>query len=177
MTAKKNRRSKNGPSIVAARQKESKAIALRLQGYTLEQIATKVGYAGFSSAREAINRSLDRMVSKEDVEQYRALQLARYERFWRKHFYDWRKAADAETRERVLKALMMIALRIEKVAGLSKDVVMNFNNTQINSYTVVEDAQTVNVSPEEYELPVLDPRAQLSAQNGNGHTNGVSNGR
>ncbi len=51
------------------------------------------------------------------------------------------------------------------------------NNLTINSYTVVEDAQNVNVSPEEFELPMLDPRAQLPAQNGNGHTNGMSNGR
>lgn len=173
---KRNRRSKNGPSIVAARQRERKAIALRLQGYTLEQIAKKVGFSGFSGAREAINRSLDRMVSKEDVEQYRTLQLARYERFWRKHFYDWRKAADAEERERVLKSLMLIALRIEKVAGLSKDVTMNFmqNNLQVNSYTVVEDAGKVQVAPEEYDLPLIDTLRQLPASNGNGHANGVS---
>lgn len=173
---KRNRRSKNGPSIVAARQKEQQAIALRLQGFTLEQIAQKVGYSGFSSAREAINRSLDRMVDKEDVEKYRAIQIARYERFWRKHFYDWRKAADAETRERVLKSLLLIAMRIEKVTGLAKDVNVNFNqnNVTLNSYTVVEDAQNVNVPPEEYDLPLIDTLRQLPASNGNGHANGVS---
>ncbi len=51
------------------------------------------------------------------------------------------------------------------------------NNLTINSYTVVEDAQNVNVSPEEFELPMLDPRAQLPERSGNGHANGVSNGR
>lgn len=46
------------------------------------------------------------------------------------------------------------------------------NNLTINSYTVVEDAQKVNVSPEEYELPVIDTLRRLPESNGNGHANG-----
>ena len=48
------------------------------------------------------------------------------------------------------------------------------NNLTINSYTVVEDAGSANVAPEEYELPMIDTLRQLPASNGNGHANGVS---
>ena len=46
------------------------------------------------------------------------------------------------------------------------------NNLTINSYTVVEDARNVNVSPEEYELPLIDTLRRLPESNGNGHANG-----
>ena len=48
------------------------------------------------------------------------------------------------------------------------------NNLTINSYTVVEDAGSANVAPEEFDLPMIDTLRQLPAINGNGHVNGVS---
>lgn len=53
-------------------------------------------------------------------------------------------------------------------------MIANQNNLTINSYTVVEDAGSANVAPEEYELPMIDTLRQLPASNGNGHANGVS---
>lgn len=52
--------SKTGQRIVTARERQARAVELRVRGWTLEQIAVELGYRGTSSVAEAIKAQLAR---------------------------------------------------------------------------------------------------------------------
>ncbi|MHB8867449.1 MAG: hypothetical protein ACYC6T_08080 [Thermoleophilia bacterium] len=65
---------------VAARKREADALELRLGGATYEQIAPRLGYKNRSGAMRAVKRALDKLISPEDVESLRQLELERLDR-------------------------------------------------------------------------------------------------
>lgn len=66
---------------IMATERAKQAIALRKQGYTLEEIATMCGYQDKSGAYRAIKRELDRVVVDEVVE-LRKLELMRLDEMY-----------------------------------------------------------------------------------------------
>lgn len=67
---------KTGAVVMAARDKQRRALELRAEGRTLADIADELGYADKASAHNAITRTLDRHESAA-VDELRALEGAR----------------------------------------------------------------------------------------------------
>ncbi len=63
-----------------ARKREADALELRLGGATYEQIAGRLGYKNRSGAMRAVQRALDKLISPENVESLRQLELERLDR-------------------------------------------------------------------------------------------------
>jgi len=70
---------KNSPRMVNGVEREGQAVALRIAGRTLVEIAVALGYAGKQGAAAAIKRALERIGSPE-VAEYRELTTARLEK-------------------------------------------------------------------------------------------------
>lgn len=60
-------------------ERRNQAVAMRIDGATYDQIATRLGYANRSGAFKAVNDALAD-VPRENVEEYRHLQIERLER-------------------------------------------------------------------------------------------------
>ncbi len=67
---------KTGTAALAARDKQRRALQLRTEGRTLDQIADELGYADKSGAHRAITAALDRHEAAA-VDEYRDLEAAR----------------------------------------------------------------------------------------------------
>lgn len=65
---------------MAAEERQRRALALVVAGATYEQVARTVGYNDRSAARQAALTALGKIAPVDEVEQWRALQAARYER-------------------------------------------------------------------------------------------------
>lgn len=63
-------------TALTAAQKQQRALQLRLEGKTFDEIAQAVGYANRSGARKAINRALD-LVTLPTADRFRREQLER----------------------------------------------------------------------------------------------------
>jgi hypothetical protein len=61
---------------LATRRKQADALQLRQEGYTYDEIARKVGYAGASGAQKAVKRALAE-VGTEEAKELLRLQLLR----------------------------------------------------------------------------------------------------
>lgn len=61
---------------LTAAQKQQRALQLRLEGKTFDEIAKEVGYANRSGARKAINRALD-LVTLPTADRFRREQMER----------------------------------------------------------------------------------------------------
>lgn len=66
------------PRIIRARQNEQRALQMRIEGKTLEEIANALGYANASVVFHAITRALERL-PRENAEQLRSLTQERLE--------------------------------------------------------------------------------------------------
>jgi len=74
---KKNRTSnKTSKRIIEATEKQAKAVRLRIEGYTHQQIADKLGYEGRQGACDAVQAALKKTL-KEPADDYRKLELER----------------------------------------------------------------------------------------------------
>ena len=71
-----SRKTITGKVATTAAEKQAAALALRKQGYTLEEIAEQVGYANASGAWKAIDRAL-RKIIKEPAEELLKLECER----------------------------------------------------------------------------------------------------
>jgi hypothetical protein len=84
-TARRRRRGSVSAATIERAERERKAIALRNQDWTLDQIAAELGYADRSGARKAVERGLSRWMRVTD-EEFRARELERteliIERLW-----------------------------------------------------------------------------------------------
>jgi hypothetical protein len=71
--------SKTSPRMIKAREKEGRALELRLYGANYEGIAEQLGYADASGAYKAISRALDRLTAEPSKEVLR-IELERLDR-------------------------------------------------------------------------------------------------
>lgn len=78
---KKKKDSTTNRQLIAAREKEGKALQLRLNGETLADIAKQVGYRDHTGAKAAIERAMVRLGKPEKAEEMRELEIRRLDRF------------------------------------------------------------------------------------------------
>lgn len=90
-----------------ARLRQRQAVELRCQGYTFEQIAAKVGYAGWQSARKAVVKTLERHTAEPSA-RLRNLMRERLTRLLRAH-WDQAEAGDVKHTQVVLTILQQMS--------------------------------------------------------------------
>ena len=73
------RESKTSPRRLAAAERHQKALNMRRDGHTYEEIKTKLGYASPSGAEKAVKAALQSVI-REPAEEVRAMELARLDR-------------------------------------------------------------------------------------------------
>lgn len=83
---KKKKRKANNQSLTArhrlvAKQKQKKALELRLSGLTFEEVAAEVGYASKASAHVAITKAIKESI-REPAKEVAAMELARLDKMW-----------------------------------------------------------------------------------------------
>lgn len=84
---------------ILAREREKRAVEMRLGGATLDAIAKEVGYADPESARVAILRVMAKMTPPEKLEELRTLEIEKMNEVEREAWQQWRRSTqDAETR-------------------------------------------------------------------------------
>jgi hypothetical protein len=91
---------KKGTSRAAllARQREERAVQMRLEGHTLEEIAAELGYANRCGAWLALVRAKARLAPIKDAEELRQQEIARTFEIEQEAFEQWeRSTEDAET--------------------------------------------------------------------------------
>jgi hypothetical protein len=93
--------SPNSPRRISAAEKQARALELRKAGYTLVQIADKLGYASDAGVRKAIRTALEKTV-KQPAEEVRLLIQARNDEML-KAVYPRAKDGDLEAVDRVIK--------------------------------------------------------------------------
>jgi len=73
---------------LTAREREKRAVELRKEGYTYQEIADELGYKSPASSRSALLRAMERMLPIEEAEEVRAIEAARLDamtqRLWAK---------------------------------------------------------------------------------------------
>lgn len=81
MSRKRNKNGANSPRRIKSKQKQAKALQLRLSGCDYEEIAKIVGYKNRGAAYNAIKRALEETV-KEPAEEVREIELKRVDAMW-----------------------------------------------------------------------------------------------
>jgi len=100
------------PETAAAKQKAAKAVELRMEGKTFDEIAQECGYKHKSSAFDAVKRALE-LVVREPATELIKLDLERLDKIWGIHYLN-AQAGDVQA----LGACMKIMERRAKLLGL-----------------------------------------------------------
>jgi hypothetical protein len=100
------------PETAAAKQKAAKAVELRMEGRTFDEIAKECGYRHRSSAFDAVKRALE-LVVREPATELIKLDLERLDKMWGIHYLN-AQAGDAQA----LASCMKIMERRAKLLGL-----------------------------------------------------------
>ena len=114
--------SPGAPKHVKARDREDKAIALRMAGATYRQIGQELGYSA-QAAWGSVDRALRRIAkhTNEDAKKLRRIELRRLERL---HLLMWQEATKKETKEKqrlaAIDRCLKIAERRARLMGLDK---------------------------------------------------------
>ena len=100
-TKRKPRNPRAGSAVAAvrAREREGRAVQLRLEGRTLQEIATELGYAVRSSARFAIFRGMERLSPPENLESLRAIEVARTYEVEHEAWEQWYRSTEDAVKE------------------------------------------------------------------------------
>lgn len=110
------------------RQRQAKALQLRLEGRPWQQVADLAGYAHVSSAHKAVKTALDR-VPKANAEQYRALEEQRLDELTRLASEATRPAEGGVNLDAV-RTLVRISERRSKLLGLDHNEARNADALQ-----------------------------------------------
>jgi hypothetical protein len=97
MAKKKPKKTPKGGSnkaAVVARLREEKAIKLRLQGLTLQEIAAEVGYASRGATRDAILRAMARIPNPENAAELRQREVDKCDEIERELWEQWYRSTD-----------------------------------------------------------------------------------
>jgi DNA-binding transcriptional MerR regulator len=82
---RQNNGAKTSPETAAARERAAKAMDLRKQGFTFDEIAVALGYTSRQRAHEAVMRMLKEII-REPAEELRTLELERLDAMFVVHF-------------------------------------------------------------------------------------------
>jgi hypothetical protein len=113
---KRKRGARNGivtsPETAAAKQKAAKAVELRMEGKTFDDIAKEVGYNSRQAAHDAVKRALE-LIVREPAAELIKLDLERLDAMWGINYLN-AQAGDVQA----LTACMKIMERRAKLLGL-----------------------------------------------------------
>lgn len=146
MTSQPPRRT--GTAVLTARDKQRRALELRTEGHTLDQIADQLGYADKSGAHRAITAALDRHESAA-VDQYRDLEAARLNELQRAV---WPLAIGGDLA--AVTACVRIIDRRAKLLGLDAPVLVDVN---ASASTVDLDATVYRIMEVARQQPITGP--------------------
>lgn len=114
---------RTGTAVLTARDKQRRALELRTEGRTLDQIADELGYADKSGAHRAITAALDRHEAAA-VDEYRDLEAARLNEL-QQAIWPLAKAGDIPA----VTACVRIIDRRARLLGLDAPVLVDVNAT------------------------------------------------
>lgn len=100
------------PRMIEAKQKAARALDLRKQGKTFDEIAAEVPYSSKQAAYDAVKRAIA-AITREPASELIELELARLDSMWGKHYL---KAQTGDVR--ALAACMKLMERRAKLLGL-----------------------------------------------------------
>jgi transposase-like protein len=122
----KSKYSTTDPDRVADAVRRAKAVELRLQGKTFDQIADQLGYHDRSTAYKAVKTAIQ-AVGREDARELRELDLLRLDRMLE---IIWSQVEDGDLAA-VDRALRILERR-ERITGYGAHNVVQINATQTN---------------------------------------------
>jgi len=145
--------SKSSPRRIEARERSARALELRKQGYTFEQIASALGYRGRQGAFESVMSALREEI-REPAAELRSLDLERMDALWRAQ-YPAAVAGDVVA----LNACLRILERRAKLLGLDAKEMPEPAASPAQSVLVVPYFS----SPAEWEAVAAPAQAALKA--------------
>lgn len=133
MPVKKNSRAgvKTSKSAIQAKIRAAKALELRAEGMTFDEIAKELGYSGRQGAHDAVIRSL-KAILREPAEHLITLDLERLDKIWQVHYLN-AQSGDVQA----LAGCLKIMERRAKLLGLDV-VIPQKNEDEINSIKSVK---------------------------------------
>lgn len=105
-------KAQTSPDAIESKQKAAKALELRLEGKTFDQIAEEAGYNSRQAAYDAVRRSIE-AITREPAQEVLKLDLERLDAMWGLHFLN-AQAGDTNA----LTACLRIMERRAKLLGL-----------------------------------------------------------
>jgi len=119
------------------KQRDSKVFELRIQGFTFEQIAAKVGFSGPSGAWQAYQRIRSEFIF-ESVEEARQLELMRLDEM---QFAVWDRAINGDLP--ALSCVLKIMDRRAKLLGLDKPEKMEVDRWDYNGADLDQEVKRI----------------------------------
>ncbi len=155
-------RSQNGqktkPETIEARIRAAKALELRMEGKSFDQIAEEAGYNSRQAAHDAVKRALDR-IEREPADALVKLDLERLDVLWQIQYIN-AQAGDVQA----MAACMKIMERRARLLGLDAPIKTD-NKTEVSGKDgVLVIGQTM--TPEEWELAAKEQQAALTKDAG-----------
>lgn len=155
-------RSQNGqktkPETIEARMKAAKALELRMEGKSFDQIAEEAGYNSRQAAHDAVKRALDR-IEREPADALVKLDLERLDVLWQIQYLN-AQSGDVQA----MAACMKIMERRARLLGLDAPIKTD-NKTEVSGKDgVLVIGQTM--TPEEWELAAKEQQAALTKDAG-----------
>jgi hypothetical protein len=163
MTKKKTTRANpskgTAPAALVARQREGLAIKMRLNGATLDEIATQAGYASRSGAAMALARAKARLSPIEDIEELRRLEVARTYEVEQEAWEQWYRSTDDAVKKSVKETAIQLAEQDEPGEATRLDT------------TTTREGQTGNPALLDKILKAMERRAKLLGLDASEHVN------
>lgn len=136
------------PEAVLARKREGLAVAMRLEGKTIGEIAEACKYANNSCARNAIMRAMVRLCPPENSEALRAQEVARTYEIEREAWEQWYRSTEDAVKE---------TIKSVPYAGNGNGDVVDAKTEK----TVVREGQSGNPALLDKILKAMERRARL----------------
>ena len=140
-------RGRTSPGTLEARDRQRRAVELRTEGHSLEEIAAQLGYADKASVHNAITRTIDRHEAAA-VDEYRDLEAARLNEL-QQAIWPLATAGDIPA----VTACVRIIDRRAKLLGLDAPVLVDVNAT---AATVDLDAAVARLMEVARSQPATD---------------------
>ena len=121
------------PETAAAKQKAAKAVELRMEGKTFDEIAQEAGYKSRQAAHDAVKRALE-LIVREPATELIKLDLERLDKMWGIHYLN-AQAGDSQA----LASCMKIMERRAKLLGLDAKQELEVNATVKSLPASVDD--------------------------------------
>jgi hypothetical protein len=147
MGKKRNPSAGSSAQAIQARQREERAVEMRLAGGTLEEIAAELGYASHEGARMAIIRAKARLSPIENIEELRRQEVATTYEVQQEAWEQWKRSTEDAVKETVKTSLE--ESEDDAADGIEKEK------------TVAREGQTGNPALLDKVLKAMERRAKL----------------